>query len=95
MTLRDFAGAAVTCARREALEVLDKMLVTAVSFIEFPLVLARRAVELDPDLVLAHCMLVRNYELASNMVMTLYAGMLAAVQPAHSGQFRRYSTEIG
>jgi hypothetical protein len=60
MVSRDFAGLAVTCSNHKALEVLDRLLVAAVSFREFPLPLARRAVELDPSLVLAHCLLVNK-----------------------------------
>ena len=62
MLLRDCAGLPVTCASHEALEVLDGMLAAAVSFREFPLTLARRAIELDPGLVLAHCMLVSAHD---------------------------------
>ena len=58
MLLRDCAGLPVTCASHEALEVLDKMLMACLSFREFPRPLARRALELDPGLVLAHCLLV-------------------------------------
>ena len=58
MVFRDFAGLAVTCANQEALQVLDRLLVAAVSFREFPLPLARRAVELDAGFILAHCLLV-------------------------------------
>ena len=58
MLLQDCAGLPVTCASREALEALNEVLVAAVSFVEYPLPLARRAVDLDNNLVLAHCLLV-------------------------------------
>ena len=56
--LRDCAGLPVTCASHEALQALNEMLMAGLSFRESPLPLARRALELDPGLVLAHCMLV-------------------------------------
>ena len=58
MLLLDLAGLAVTCAGPEALEALNKVLLAGVSFVEFVFPLARRAVELDEGLVLAHCLLV-------------------------------------
>lgn len=63
MLLQDCVGLPVTCSSHEALEVLDRMLVAAVSFREFPLPLARRALEIDPDLALAHCMLVSAHDI--------------------------------
>lgn len=58
MLLLDRAGLAVTCAGPEALEALNRMLLAGVSFVEYVFPLARRAVELDEGLVLAHCLLV-------------------------------------
>ena len=56
--LRDCAGVPVTCASHQALQALNDMLMAGLSFREYPLPFARRALELDPTSVLAHCMLV-------------------------------------
>ena len=55
---RDRMGLPVTCSSREALQVYDEMLLVYVSLRESALPLARRVLQLDPDFVLAHCLLV-------------------------------------
>ena len=57
--LCDCMGLPLTCASEEALELHNKALLAYVSLRESLVPYASKALELDPTLILEHCMLVR------------------------------------
>ena len=57
--LCDCMGLPLTCASEEALELYHKALLALASVRESPVPYANKALELDPTLILEHCMLVR------------------------------------
>ena len=64
--LYDCMGLPLTCASEEALELHNKALLAYVSLRESPAPYANKALELDPTLILAHCLLVRMQILSSS-----------------------------